>query len=163
MIPFASSYIEKSYLGFDQIRIVSELRFSILGTVVGLLDVLFVWLIVLNLLVVALYVTRDTRKRYAIWGIYHGRPTDELYSEFSKAMFLLATFLHRQFRPLVHHRVAENALIRATVLREIIVARAGLKPPTFLRSRRQLWREARNLPLTAVAATAATPAKGSLT
>ncbi len=104
-------------------------------------------LLALALLYYALIVTSDYRKRRAFARSVGTLDTEALYAQFHHAMFTVAAYIQRRFAPQIPKRIAEDALVLATVLREVIEVRAGGTPPrSYLRSRRELWRIAAALP-----------------
>ncbi|MEO0357788.1 MAG: hypothetical protein AAF386_05755, partial [Pseudomonadota bacterium] len=57
---------------------------------------------------------------------------------------IVAQYIHGHL-PKSHDRKADHALIMATVLQEVIDAKSGKAPSTYLKSRRRLWHRAKKL------------------
>ena len=85
-------------------------------------------------------ITRDFRKRVC-FAEELGQVSDEdLYGEFDACVKIIAAFLHMKQRTRAVMIQADNALIKATVLRERIhISRKYYPLPTYLKSRKQIW------------------------
>ena len=91
-----------------------------------------------------LRITRDHRLRHHYSAATAHLDRADLVAGYRVNMAIVADYLQNKPRPLWSARKADAALIMATVLREHIAAQDGLFPaPTYLQSRRELWRKAR--------------------
>lgn len=93
---------------------------------------------------VCLEITKDTRKRRAVWQSTRTLSRDALEKHFGICMWVAGLYLAKPFHPVVSWRRAENALLIATVLREHLEYQSGRKSYVgYLRSRRELAAEAK--------------------
>ena len=98
----------------------------------------------LAVLYYCLRVTRDYRLRKKLFRATAHLDDAALRAQFRRCMWITGLYAAKPFRPVVPHRQAALALIRATVLRERICLNAKLDPPrSYLRSRRQLLKAAK--------------------
>jgi len=103
-----------------------------------------VTIVVLAVLYYCVRVTRDYRLRKKLFHATAHLDDAALREQFQRCMWIAGLYAAKPFRPVVSHRQAALALIRATVLRERICLNAKLDPPrSYLRSRRQLIRAAK--------------------
>ena len=114
----------------------------------ALLNLHYVTAFIFAVLYYCLRVTRDYRLRRRLYDATAGLDADALYSQFRRAMWITGLYAAKPFRPVLSHRRAEVALVLATVLRERILEQSGEPlPRSYLRSRRQLIREAKRYAL----------------
>ncbi|QYX57382.1 hypothetical protein K1T73_02980 [Roseovarius sp. SCSIO 43702] len=99
-------------------------------------------------LAVALYVTKDHRRRRALSNLTRELDDEALRALYAAALVKVARYRQGPLPKPVPAREAELALTLATVLREHAFHRASLDPaPGYLRSRRALLRQADRLML----------------
>ncbi|TDT73951.1 hypothetical protein BDE40_2730 [Litoreibacter halocynthiae] len=110
----------------------------------ALLHLHYVTAFIFAALYYCLRITRDYRLRVRLYMATEGLDADALYAQFRHAMWIVGLYAAKPFRPVLPHRKAEVALVLATVLRERILEQSGGPlPRSYLRSRRQLLREAK--------------------
>lgn len=109
-----------------------------------LLEQYHVTIFILAVLHYCLRATSDYRLRRRLFEATAELDHDALHAQFKHAMWIAGLYAAKLFRPVVPHRKAEVALVLATVLRERIhSATEQPLPRSYLRSRRQLIREAK--------------------
>ncbi|MEP3347321.1 MAG: hypothetical protein ABJN34_07270 [Litoreibacter sp.] len=98
----------------------------------------------LALLYFCVRITRDYGLRRRLFDATADLPPDELHAQFRRAMWIVGLYAAKPVWPVLPQRVAENALVLATVLREHIHHHAGAPlPSSYLSQRRLLIREAK--------------------
>lgn len=91
-------------------------------------------------------VTRDHRKRRRFSDATRHLGHADLKDGFDRNMRVVASFLRSTRRNALDAKKAESALVMATALREHLAVIEGLRPlPKYLKSRRTIWRQARQL------------------
>lgn len=93
-----------------------------------------------------LWISKDYRKRKEFWDELSALDVAGLHRAFDEDIARLIVFLSAKRRTRAQVRAVECALVRSTVLRELIVYKSGCGPlPTYLRSRRQVLALAKGL------------------
>lgn len=103
-------------------------------------------LLSIGLLYVCLVITSDYRARRRYWDQCAEYSNSQIRTKFRERMFFLAVYIQRKHTPQLPRKSAAASLVQATVLRERICMLAGLPGPrSYLKSRKELWRVAKDL------------------